>query len=377
MLIERTILNSIYNSLHPGRVTLLYGPRQSGKTTLIKNILAKTSHSYLSLNGDEIHTQELLGKQDVNHLKSIVGGHKLLIIDEAQRIPNIGLSLKLICDNIDIAVLASGSASFDLANKVNEPLTGRGQTFFLYPLSWEELPKDKLVPEENYFEQTMRFGLYPKVATFSTENEKQEYLSELINTYLYKDILTFELVRKPKKIIDLLTLLALQIGSEVSIAELSSTLNISKVIVEKYLDLMEKMFIVVNLRGLSRNLRKEVTKTSKYYFLDLGIRNALIRNFNHLKVRQDQGSLWENFCIIERFKTISNTRQFANFYFWRTYDQKEIDLIEEREGRLHAFEFKLSEKPIKRAVQKEFIKAYPNTQFNLITKNNFEDLQKL
>lgn len=376
MLIKRTLLHRIQKELKKEpKIIILYGPRQAGKTTLINQLLQNYKENYLFLNGDDIRTQELLNVPNLDTLKKMAGNNRLLVIDEAQRIANIGLSLKLLYDNSKLRIIASGSSSLDLSNKINEPLTGRSTLFTLYPLSLMEIPV--IVPDisiTSRLEEFLRFGLYPKTVTLIGEEDKKNYLNDLVNNYLYKDILTFETVRKPKKVIDLLTLLALQIGSEVSILELAQNLALSKTIVEKYLDLLEKMFIIVNLRGFSRNLRKEISKTSKYYFVDLGLRNALIRNFNPLSLRNDKGSCFENLCIVERIKKLANNRKTANLYFWRTYDQKEIDLIEESDGNLKAFEFKLSG-----AMQKsnkafsEFSSVYANSEFKSISSSNIEE----
>lgn len=372
MLINRTLVNEILKQLQKEpKIIIIYGPRQSGKTTLIKQLLTQTRHSPPIFNGDDIRIQELL-VPNLSLLKKAVGDSKLLVIDEAQRITNIGLVLKLLYDALNITIIASGSASFDLANKINEPLTGRAAIFTLYPLGVSEIPVE--LPDTSIkprLEEFLLYGLYPKTVTLLSEEDKSNYLNDLISTYLYKDILSFENIRKPKKIIDLLSLLALQIGNEVSIQELAQNLSVSKIIVEKYLDLLEKMFIIINLRGFSRNLRKEISKTSKYYFVDLGLRNALIRNFNPLSLRSDKGAMFENFCIIERIKSFANIRQAANFYFWRTYDQKEIDLIEERQGKLFGFEFKYSKVKIK--FPKEFLQTYPNSQIDIITQENYLD----
>lgn len=378
MEIERNLLTFLLKEMHSEPKTIiLYGPRQAGKTTLIQQMLAKTELPFVQLNGDDLRTQELMGRADLDRLKTVVGANRLLVIDEAQRIENIGLTLKLIFDHYKIHIIASGSASFDLANKVNEPLTGRSTTFTLYPFSYNELP---IIPpvtsNAERIEEFLRFGMYPKVAVSASQEEKENYLYDLINNYLYRDILAFEQVRKPKKVIDLLALLALQIGSEVSTAELASHLSLSKPVVEKYLDLLEKMFVIINLRGFSRNLRKEISKTSKYYFVDLGFRNALIRNFNPLAIRPDVGALFENFAVIERIKFFSHQRQYANHYFWRTYDQKEIDLIEERKGELNAFEFKWKDGQGNLKAANEFTSAYQNSRYQVISPFGFDDFMK-
>lgn len=373
MLIERSIFHHILKKLQSEpTIILLYGPRQAGKTTLIQQLLAQNALPTIQFSGDDLRTQELLGRADLDRLKTVIGANRLLVIDEAQRIENIGLTLKLIFDHNPIHIIASGSASFDLANKINEPLTGRATTFTLYPFSFNEIPiQPPMVSNCERLEEFLRFGMYPKVVTLP-QDEKENYLYDLINNYLYRDILAFEQVRKPKKVIDLLSLLALQVGSEVSTAELASHISISKTVVEKYLDLLEKMFVIVNLRGFSRNLRKEISKTSKYYFVDLGFRNALIRNFNPLHVRPDVGALFENFAIIERMKTYLHLRRYANFYFWRTYDQKEIDLIEERQGELRAFEFKWKETEARHRAASQFMATYPNSQFEMVTPLNLD-----
>ncbi|MGV8124798.1 MAG: ATP-binding protein [Candidatus Xenobiia bacterium LiM19] len=377
MLIERSICTHIKIILSgEPRVLILYGPRQSGKTTILKMLLAEHAEKAAYFDGDDLRVQEIFSQHNLDILTKAIGNHQLIVIDEAQRITNIGLTLKLIFDSLQVHIVASGSSSLELAGKVSEPLTGRTTTFFLYPLSLEEAAYGEL--ETSYkvrLEESLRFGLYPRVVTLTAEEDRQSYLIELINAYLYKDILAFDSVRKPKKVVDLLTLLSLQIGSEVSIAELSQHLALSKPIVEKYLDLLEKMFVLVNLRGFSRNLRKEVYKTSKYYFMDLGMRNALIRNFNPLHLRNDAGVLFENFCVIERQKILSNGRHSANFYFWRTYDQKEIDLIEEREGTLFGYEFKWSEKrKTPKSTFREFQQAYPQSELRIISPDTIDRL---
>ena len=374
MLIKRNIFSYIHKEVGAEpKIIIIYGPRQSGKTTLINQILEQIKIPYVYLNGDDLRTREIFGVTDLGKLKKIVGDNKLLVIDEAQRITNIGLTLKLIFDHYKIHIIASGSSSFDLANKINEPLTGRTATFTLYPISYEEMPIiAPTISNSERLEEFLRFGMYPKVLNLSSQTEKENYLYEFINNYLYYDIVSFENIRKPKKIIDLLSLLALQIGSEVSIMELARHLSLSKLIVEKYLDILEKMFVIINIRGFSRNLRKEISKTSKYYFVDLGLRNALIRNFNPLDLRSDGGSLFENFAIVERMKKSFNKRAYANFYFWRTYDQKEIDLIEEKDGVIKAFEFKQKIKDIFWKASKEFLKNYKNSKFYLINPSNFD-----
>ncbi|MEA2065070.1 MAG: ATP-binding protein [Patescibacteria group bacterium] len=373
MMIERQIFKKVKKAItgRDKQIIIIYGPRQAGKTTLIKSLLSEIKKPATFFTGDDLYAQEILGRNELESLKRIFSKEKIAVIDEAQKIENIGLTLKLLHDNLDIRLITSGSASFDLADKLSEPLTGRTKTFWLYPLSYQEVKeKYKKVSNDLAIEEILRFGLYPKAQTIKNYKDKEDYLYEYINKYLYKDILEFSGIKKPKKVVDLLTLLALQIGSEVSVAELSKNLALSQKAVENYLDILEKMFVIINLRGFSRNLRKEIYKTSKYYFMDLGVRNALLRNFNRLNLRADTGSLFENFFIMEKIKQAENSGKRANFYFWRTYDQKEIDLIEEREGKLVGYECKWS--PIKRvSVPRDWQRAYPDAKFEIVNRDNF------
>lgn len=367
MFIPRSITKRLHKAiLGERKIIIIYGPRQAGKTTLIKALREEVQKKSLYLTGDDLFVQNLFGRPELEPLRRAAGDNEILIIDEAQRIENVGLSLKLLYDNLPVMIIASGSASFDLANKVSEPLTGRTKTFFLYPLSYAEIEdKYRTTSVETSMEEMLRFGMYPEVHTHAGEAEKEEYLYEYASNYLYKDILMFENIRKPKSVVDLLTLLALQIGKEVSIAELAQNLAISQKAVQNYLDALEKMFVIINLRGFSRNLRKEISKTSKYYFADVGLRNALIRNFNRLNLRQDAGELFENWFIMEKIKSAANAGRPANFYFWRTYDQLEIDLVEERGGKLTGYECKLS--PRKKVKPPEdWLSAYQGADFKVI-----------
>lgn len=352
------------------KVVIIYGPRQSGKTTLIKSLLGNMREKYDYFSGDDLFAQNIFGKNELESLRRILK-NDIVVVDEAQKIENIGLSLKLIFDNLPQKIIASGSASFDLANKLNEPLTGRTKTFWLYPLAYSETEeKYRKTSLETSLEEMLLFGMYPKVQTLENNREKESYLYEYLNNYLYKDILAFSSVRKPKKVVDLLTLLALQIGKEVAISELAQNLSLSQKAVENYLDILEKMFVIVNLRGFSRNLRKEISKTSKYYFMDVGVRNALIRNFNPLSLRSDKGDLFENWFIIEKIKAANIFEKPANFYFWRTYDQQEIDLIEERAGHLFGYEIKWKDKAVKPAG--DWLRNYNNASFEIVNKDNFQ-----
>lgn len=375
MIIDRTILTPIKKVLSgEPKIIVVYGPRQAGKTTLLAEITKSEKRKVHSFSGDDLLTQDLFSVPRLDYLENTVGDAQVIVIDEAQKIDNIGQSLKLLYDNHPRVILATGSSSFHLANKLAESMTGRATFFTLYPLAVSELPREEIMfGLDKNLSELLRFGMYPKVHMMNSRDQKEIYLLDIINTYLYQDLLSFEGIRKPKKIIDLLSLLAFQIGSEVSIHELSQNLSLSNIIVEKYLDVLEKMFIVINLRGFSRNLRKEVTKTSKYYFVDLGLRNALIRNFNPLNLRDDVGGLFENFCVIERMKALSNKRKPANYYFWRTYDQKEIDLIEERDGKLRAVEFKFSPKQkVRKSVAEEFKKTYAGSTFESVSPETLE-----
>jgi len=374
MLINRILTPKVKSALKPGQVTVLYGPRQVGKTTLLSQIIKDLSpNQYLMVNGDQTRYQRVLSSQDSQQLKSFIGDSPLLIIDEAQRIPNIGLNLKIIIDNFPkTTILVTGSASLELANQISEPLTGRKKNFMLYPISFAELLSWLgLFETKSRLEQWLIFGTYPRVLLAQTNHERENYLAELISSYLYKDILDFGGIKKTNKIVDLLRLLAFQIGQQVAISELASNLALNRVTVEKYLDLLEKAFVIYKVSGFSRNLRKEIAKTKRYYFYDNGVRNALIENFNPLKLRNDQGQLWENFLFTERKKVYQNQLRRANFYFWRTWDQKEIDLIEERQGKLWGFEFKWQGK-MKKATKNQFLQAYPNAVLETITPNNFE-----
>lgn len=374
MIIQREILAKIKQAVEDGgKVVIIYGPRQAGKTTLIGLLSENFNGRIQKYIGDDLFTQNLFSRNELSALKKVVGDCQLLVIDEAQRIANIGLSLKLMIDNMPLTIIVSGSASFDLANKVDEPLTGRTKTFWLYPFTYKEIAEQyKNVSADLAIAEMLRFGMFPAVHNLTTEISKEEYLTEYLNKYLYRDILSFNNVRKPKKIIDLLSLLALQIGKEVSVAELAKNLKISQPTVENYLDILEKMFIIINLRGFSRNLRKEIAKSSKYYFTDIGLRNALIRNFNTLDLRNDVGDLFENWFIMERIKMSGGLSGQSNFYFWRTYDQHEIDLIEESGGKLVGYECKWSENK-KVIAPKDWLETYENGSWVLVNRENYSD----
>ncbi len=353
----------------PGKAVIIYGPRRVGKTTLLKKFLENES-DYLFVTGEDIFVGEYLASGSVEKLKEFVGSKTLLVLDEAQYISSIGLNLKLIVDHMPhIRIVATGSSTFDLAKQMGEPLTGRKNVIKMYPISQMELGSLETKPEtKSRLESRLVFGSYPEVITHADDEAKKDYLHELVSSYLIKDILAFEGIQKAKKIIDLLILLAFQIGKEVSHTELGTQLQLSRVTIEKYLDLLEQTFVLINIRGFSRNLRKEVTKTSRYYFCDIGIRNALINNFNPLSRREDIGELWENYVILERIKKQEYQKIRSNNYFWRTYDQKEVDWVEEREGMLYGYEFKWNE--IAKA-PKLWLETYPEATFESINQSNY------
>jgi predicted AAA+ superfamily ATPase len=354
-----------------GKVFVLYGPRRAGKTELIRKIVAKIDCKKYAGTGDNLELREILSSQRLTKIASFFRSYELLFIDEAQRIPEVGSALKLLIDNVPtLKIIATGSSSFQLSGEIGEPLTGRHTTRLLFPVSVFEL-NNQLGGMEilQWLENLLIFGCYPEVLNAPSLNEKVEYLFSLRDSYLFKDILELENVKNASKLFDLLKLLVFQIGQEVSLNELANNLGISKQTVERYIDLLEKTFVIKKVGGFSRNLRKEIVKTNRYYFWDNGIRNALINNFNPINQRNDLGMLWENFLFIERLKTKHYKRVFSNDYFWRTYDQQEIDLVEERNGKLYGYEFKHSPKKIR--IPKAWEKAYPEAEFQVISKDNF------
>lgn len=371
MYIERSIFKKLFESLEENKVIVLYGPRRVGKTTLVQKIIEKYGEKTLFVSWEDIFTHEYLSSKSIDKLKNFVGDNTLLVIDEAQKIPDIGWNLKLMIDHIPgLRIIATGSSSFDLSNKIGEPLTGRKITFQLFPIALQELSKTQNFPQiMGNLESYLLYGAYPEIFSKKDIPTKVSYLREVVSSYLYKDILELDGIKYASKIIHLLSLLAFQIGKEVSMTELGWQLGMSKNTVERYLDLLEKSFVIFRIPGFSRNLRKEITKNARYYFYDLGIRNAIISNFNTLEFRNDVWELWENFLAIERLKKQSYSNIFANNYFWRTYDQKEIDWIEEYNGILHAYEFKWGDKSAK--VPKSFIEAYPDSTFQVVNKENF------
>jgi len=368
--IPRDIEKQIKKRLCKGKIIVLYGARQVGKTTLVKEI-SKNLKNVLFLNCDEIDIRKKLTYKTSTELKSIAGNNKFIIIDEAQRVTDIGITLKLLVDNFpEIQVIATGSSSFELANKVAEPLTGRKYLFQLFPFSLNELSHEYSEMElKRTLHDRIVFGMYPDVVK-SGHGQNIEILKELANSYLYKDILIFQNIKNPEIIEKLLQLLALQIGSEVSYTELASELNIDKNTVASYIQILEKAFIIFRLKPFSRKLRNELKKMRKIYFYDTGIRNALINNFNPLELRNDKGALWENFVISERVKYNAANRKYCNTYFWRTHTQQEIDYIEEYDGILHAYEFKFSNKKRNLKIPKKFMETYPDSVCQFVTTEN-------
>ncbi len=360
--------------LKDNHVLVIFGPRQVGKTTLLENFLKKTKLKYKLDSGDNIRTQALLGSQDFDQILGYAEGYELIAIDEAQQIPNIGMALKILVDKIPgLFVIAAGSSSFDLSQSVGEPLTGRKATLTLYPLSQMELlqlyNKQEL---HQHLESFLIFGGYPEILMAKTKDEKIGLLKELVGAYLLKDILSLEKIKSSEILFNLVKLLAFQIGQLVSHHELATQLKIDVKTVGRYLDLLEKSFVICKLTGFSRNLRSEITRKHKYYFLDLGIRNTVIAQFNSIDNRDDVGQLWENFLVVERLKKGAYTNFYGNRYFWRTYEGQEIDLVEEMEGKLSGYEAKWSEK--KKVKEPSLWKEqYPKSTFEVITPKNYLD----
>ncbi len=375
MKIKRFLSSQIETLLQPGKVMVLYGSRQVGKTTLVKDLIATLPLRSKFINADELAYRNVLASQSSQQLGELLGNAELLVLDEAQRVPEIGLNLKILVDSFPQArIIATGSASFDLANKISEPLTGRKLTFTLFPVSYPELQGTfGIIETRSQLERWLVWGGYPAIITADDPTVRERLLGELVGSYLYRDILELEGVRRADKIVDLLRLLAFQIGHEVSISELATSLGLNFQTVEKYLDLLEKVFVIFKVNGFSRNLRKEIRKNSRYYFYDNGVRNSLIQNFNSLALRNDIGQLWENFLVMERRKANQLAGRAVNTYFWRTYDQKEIDCIEEHGGKLYGYEFKWQSSDIRRAVRQEFLDTYPNSELTTISQENFEE----
>ncbi|MFV5690807.1 ATP-binding protein [Flavobacterium sp. LT1R49] len=373
--LKRALFQDFGKKVLPNKVLILLGARRVGKTELIKNYLQTIPDgSYLQLNGEDINDANLFKERSVANYKRLLHNIDLLVIDEAQTIPDIGLILKLIVDSIEgIKIIATGSSIFDLNNNLGEPLVGRKNTLYLFPLAQMEYSQ-----YENYkqttekLEERLLFGSYPELIQYSDWEDKKEYLYEIINSYLLKDILVFEGIKHADKIYDLLRLIAYQLGKEVSLQELANQLQMSKNTVTNYLDLLSKVFIIFKVEGFSRNLRKEIVKSNRWYFYDNGIRNGIINNFNRLDSRNDIGDLWENYLASERVKKQNYQKIKTNNYFWRTYDQQELDWLEEKASTLAGFEFKWNENK-KTKIPTAFAKAYPEATFEVINKSNYLD----
>jgi len=369
-MIKREILDSVDGRLFKGKLIVIYGARQVGKTTLLKEIANKYSNERIFLNCDEPDIRELLTNVTSTKLKNLVGQKKLILIDEAQRVKNIGITLKLLADELkDKQVIATGSSAFELSNEINETLTGRKYEYNLYPFSIRELSNEFGWLETNrLLEDRIIYGMYPEVVL--NPDEKKNLLKEITRSYLFKDILSYEGIRKPEVLEKLLVALAAQIGSEVSYNELAGTVGVDKDTINKYLDILEKAFVVFRLHPFSRNIRTEITKMRKIYFYDTGIRNALISNFNSLASRNDKGALWENFLIVEKLKMNSALNIDAKTYFWRTTQQQEIDYIEEVDGELNDFEFSWNINK-KKKIPLTFSNAYEIKTSAIINTENY------
>ncbi len=368
-MIERDLDKVIAERLFKGKAIVLIGARQVGKTTLLKN-LVKGQENLLWLDGDDIEVRTMLQNVSTIKFKSLLGQNKVMVVDEAQRIENIGLKMKLITDNFpDVQLILTGSSSFDLANKINEPLTGRKWEYTLFPLSFGELASHNGTFDEiRHLSLRLVFGSYPDVV--NNAGDEREILMQLTNSYLYKDILEWERIKKPDKLVRLLQALAYQVGSEVSLTELGNLVELDKNTVEKYITLLEQTQVIFRLSSLSRNMRNELKMSRKVYFYDNGIRNALISNFSDVDSRNDIGSLWENWMISELRKKRHYEQDYANTYFWRTTQQQEIDYIEEKDGHFTAYEFKWN--PQKKAkISQSFLNAYPNTTIQTVNRENF------
>lgn len=369
--IERYIEKDILRYFQLNKVVVIYGPRRVGKTTLLHQLAKQINEPILWLNGENLDIQEWLSSQSLDKLTGGIGSFRAIIIDEAQRVDQIGLNLKLLVDSIPgIRIIATGSSSFDLAHQVGEPLVGRKWQYTLYPIAQLELSAQETPFESKLkLESRLIYGSYPEVITVQGDIDKRKVLESIVDGALFKDIFMLEGVNKPAKIVQLAKALALQIGNQVSLTELSNILDINLATVERYLDLLEKTFVIIRVSGFRRNLRTELTKTCRYYFWDNGVRNALINNFNPLAVRSDTGQLWENYIFIERMKKRDYQHIGSNIYFWRTHNRQEIDLVEERGGKLYGIEIKWSPKKVR--PPHGWPTSYPNAEFTVISRENY------
>lgn len=366
---SRYLREKIERRIGSGKAIVVIGPRQVGKTTLIESILEKKD--YLLLDGDDPKTRTLLTEPNTEQIRTILGKYKFVFIDEAQRIEGIGLTLKIITDRFkDVQLFTSGSSSFDLTNKINEPLTGRKWEYQLFPISWEEFENHHgYLNSEQQLENRLLYGFYPDV--LNNVGDEISILRNLVNSYLYKDILSYSDIRKPEVLEKLVQALALQVGSEVNYSELAQIVNVDKNTISKYIDILQQGYIIFKLGSFSRNVRNEIKTNKKIYFYDNGVRNMVIGNFNPLDLRTDKGALWENFLISERMKQIEYKQSLARTYFWRTKQQQEVDFVEENSGKIIGYEFKWNKKKSTR-LPKTFIETY-NAESNVIDKDNFRE----
>lgn len=372
--INRAIFDQLKEKVLPNKVLFIIGARRVGKTELLKKYMASIpKKDYVFLRGDDFNDAQLLRERSVQNYKQLLGNRQILIIDEAQEILEIGKKLKLIVDALPNVKVIVTSSAFTLSSDVGEPLVGRKNTLFLFPLAQMEFSQEETHQKTvSHLENRLIYGAYPELEQYEQLIDKTDYLKEILNTYLLKDILAFEGIKKAEKILDLLRLIAFQVGNEVSMQELGKQLGIAKSTVERYLELLTKVFVIFKLKGFSRNLRKEVTKNSKWYFYDNGIRNIIINNMNPISLRNDVGALWENYLASERIKYQNYNRMLVSNYFWRTYDQQEIDWIEDRDGSLHAFEFKWNSKR-KSKVPVAWKKTYESATFKIINPETYLD----
>ncbi len=371
-MIERVLKNRVNSLLGGQKAIVIIGARQVGKSTLLKDLFANRQ-DVLWMNGDDQDVRNLFDNLSSTRAKAIIGKNNILIIDEAQRITDIGLKIKLFTDQVEgVQVIATGSSSFELANRLNEPLTGRKREFEMFPITFSEMVNHtSLLDELRMIPHRMVYGYYPEVVT--NLGDEKNILKELADSYLYRDILSLDNISKPEKLVKLLQALALQIGEQVSYNEVGQLIGIDPKTVEKYVDVLEKSYVIFRLGSFSRNLRNELKNSRKIYFWDLGIRNAVIGNFSNIENRADVGALWENYVISERMKKKLYSDAFTNFWFWRTQQQKEVDLIEEENGKMHAYEFKWNPKKANVKVPDSFAKAYPDATFDVITNENVEE----
>lgn len=373
MEINRLYETIIPAKLKPNKVLVLLGARRVGKTQLINHIIKNANEKVLFLNGDDIETHNLLEIQSTANYKRILGDIKFLVIDEAQEIPSVGKKLKLMVDTIpDLKVLITGSSAFEINNQIGEPLVGRMKTLNLYPIAQIEFSKqENYLETKSNLEERLIFGSYPELSSLNNRDEKISYLKERVNNHLLRDILAFEGIKKRDKIIALLQIIAFRTGSEISLEGIGRELQISKNTVEKYLDLFSKVFIIYSVSGFSRNRDNEITKMKKWYFVDNGIRNAIINSFNPINMREDIGKLWENYLNSERIKMLHYKEIHVSDYFWRTHTKQEIDRVEEINNELSAFEYKWGKSKTK--IPTEFAKSYPNASFEIINQDNYLD----